>query len=303
MARNILFRQFLSRQNSTCYKSGLYPSSRFLHQSPKLSSSNSQLQPVLNSSQSLTEYAKIVGAHHGKEFDQIILTNTNQVFNCDSLEASKTLVKQVQETNSSMKLVASDLEAATSCQILIVFPTLESENIYENSENSQKLANFAKDYAADNNIQVITDKARSENEKTIQQFQQKLDEIDQDLKPLEEIYERVVLNAAEKTDNYLVVFLGLSTVSFCSVARLTWWEYSWDILEPVAWALQSGSMLFWGWYYYVTRSESDMTCISNRIHDKKFRDRLEAEEFSVEKYNELVLARKKIEQASMDAKH
>ena len=53
-----------------------------------------------------------------------------------------------------------------------------------------------------------------------------------DLAPLEE--QRQILTAqAEKRTNHLTwLGLGLMSVQFGILARLTWWEYSWDIMEP-----------------------------------------------------------------------
>lgn len=99
----------------------------------------------------------------------------------------------------------------------------------------------------------------------------------------------------ENADNRLLGFLGCWTVVTFSIGRLTWWEYSWDIMEPVAWATQAGGMLFWGWYYFVTRNENSMTDLNSRIQDTSFRKKLKRENFSIEKYNELVVSRNRLE--------
>lgn len=119
--------------------------------------------------------------------------------------------------------------------------------------------------------------------------------IDDELKPLQQKVETVISSARKQSDSTLLAFLGCWTITTVSIARLTWWEYSWDIMEPVAWATQASGFLFWGWYYYITRSESTMTDITSRIYDTRFEKKLKRANFDVEHYNKLVLRRKEIE--------
>ena len=65
-----------------------------------------------------------------------------------------------------------------------------------------------------------------------QRLLRELEELKDDLAPLEE--QRNILSAqAEKRTNHLTwLGLGAMSVQFGILARLTWWEYSWDIMEP-----------------------------------------------------------------------
>lgn len=47
--------------------------------------------------------------------------------------------------------------------------------------------------------------------------------------------------------------LGLMSVQFGILARLTWWEYSWDIMEPVTYFVTYGTAMAIYAYYCVTR--------------------------------------------------
>ena len=53
-----------------------------------------------------------------------------------------------------------------------------------------------------------------------------------DLGPLEESKKILDLQAERKANNLTWLGLGLMSVQFGILARLTWWEYSWDIMEP-----------------------------------------------------------------------
>ena len=126
-------------------------------------------------------------------------------------------------------------------------------------------------------------------------IESKVSQIDQQLEPLEQKYESMVQASKSASDTRLLAFLGTWTISVMSIARLTWWEYSWDIMEPVAWFVTASGGLFWGWYYYITKAENMMTDIQDRIRNKKFRTQLQKQDFSIEKYNNLVLQRKALE--------
>ena len=49
------------------------------------------------------------------------------------------------------------------------------------------------------------------------------------------------------------VGLGLMGFQFGILARLTWWEYSWDIMEPVTYFVTYGTIMAMTAYYVVTR--------------------------------------------------
>lgn len=47
--------------------------------------------------------------------------------------------------------------------------------------------------------------------------------------------------------------LGLMSVQFGILARLTWWEYSWDIMEPVTYFVTYGTAMAAYAYFVLTR--------------------------------------------------
>ena len=53
-----------------------------------------------------------------------------------------------------------------------------------------------------------------------------------ELAPLERQREDAMLAAEKRTNTLTWVGLGMMSVQFGILARLTWWEYSWDIMEP-----------------------------------------------------------------------
>lgn len=49
------------------------------------------------------------------------------------------------------------------------------------------------------------------------------------------------------------VGLGMMSVQFGVLARLTWWEYSWDIMEPVTYFVTYGTAMAAYAYFVLTK--------------------------------------------------
>lgn len=59
---------------------------------------------------------------------------------------------------------------------------------------------------------------------------------------------------ADRKANVLTwVGLGLMSVQFGVLARLTWWEYSWDIMEPVTYFVTYGTAMACYAYFVLTK--------------------------------------------------
>ena len=54
--------------------------------------------------------------------------------------------------------------------------------------------------------------------------------------------------------------LGLMSVQMGAFARLTWWEYSWDIMEPVTY-FATYSTLIGGFVYYLLTQQVKTMCM------------------------------------------
>lgn len=64
------------------------------------------------------------------------------------------------------------------------------------------------------------------------------------------------MDAAKRTRRLTWLGLGAMGLQFGLLARLTWWEYSWDIMEPVTYFVGYGTSMAMYAYYVVTRQVS-----------------------------------------------
>jgi len=61
--------------------------------------------------------------------------------------------------------------------------------------------------------------------------------------------------------------LALMGTQFGFMARLTWWEYSWDVMEPVTYFVGYATAIAMFAYYVVTRQVSGMCCVAEMCRD------------------------------------
>lgn len=59
-----------------------------------------------------------------------------------------------------------------------------------------------------------------------------MEALQEELTPLEKQRDELNLIAERKANQMTWLGLGMMSVQFGILARLTWWEYSWDIMEP-----------------------------------------------------------------------
>ena len=236
------------------------------------------------SSASLNSFIRSTGNLSNEiEIKNIIDLQTN-----DTLDGSLSL-EEITENISKIKVQTANDENYIFC-----LPKDRQDLIkrteYDQNQNQNNLVLQIKELFESVNYQNLL-------QQKLQKIEQEVSQIDQELKPLEEKYQKIILDCQHAADNRLLTFLACWTMSFTSIARLTWWEYSWDIMEPVAWAVQAGGMLFWGWYYFITKNENAMTDLNSRMYNKKFRKRLEDSDFDLVKYNRLVERRRELEKS------
>lgn len=80
----------------------------------------------------------------------------------------------------------------------------------------------------------------------------RLEQVKVELEPLEKIREELHRRATRRTRALSWVGLGLMGLQLGFLARLTWWEYSWDIMEPVTYFVTYGTAMAMFAYHLLT---------------------------------------------------
>ncbi|XP_070135736.1 calcium uniporter protein, mitochondrial isoform X2 [Drosophila bipectinata] len=119
------------------------------------------------------------------------------------------------------------------------------------------------------------------------QLAKELESLRYELEPLEEKKLELSKKAARRTNFMTWMGLGLMSVQFGILARLTWWEYSWDIMEPVTYFVTYGTTMAMYAYYCVTKKEYMMEHVKNREYSLTLYRNAKKVQFDVEHYNEL----------------
>jgi hypothetical protein len=93
--------------------------------------------------------------------------------------------------------------------------------------------------------------------------------------------------AEKRSGNLTWLGLGLMSVQFGILARLTWWEYSWDIMEPVTYFVTYGTAIACYAYFVLTRQDYLLPDVRDRQYLLNFHKRARKSEWDISKYNSL----------------
>ncbi|THD25418.1 Mitochondrial calcium uniporter [Fasciola hepatica] len=119
------------------------------------------------------------------------------------------------------------------------------------------------------------------------ELQRRIEDIHLQLEPFQEKRNALAMDAAKRTRRLTWLGLGAMGLQFGLLARLTWWEYSWDIMEPVTYFVGYGTSMAMYAYYVVTRQDYSFPQVFDREYLKHFYKSAEKLSFDVNRYNEL----------------
>jgi len=118
-----------------------------------------------------------------------------------------------------------------------------------------------------------------------QELTRELEVLQKELQPLEKQRQEIIGHAEERTTAITWVGLGLMSVQFGILARLTWWEYSWDIMEPVTYFVTYGTAIAGYAYFVLTRQEYLYPDATDRQRLMTFHKKAKKHRWDVDKYN------------------
>ncbi|VDD79661.1 unnamed protein product, partial [Mesocestoides corti] len=134
------------------------------------------------------------------------------------------------------------------------------------------------------NTVLTADDINAENEREIKR---RIADVQHQLEPFEEKRLQLAEKASVRTRRLTWLGLGAMGLQFGLLARLTWWEYSWDIMEPVTYFVGYGTTMAMYAYYVVTRQDYSFPQVFDREYLKTFYKSATEQGFDVERYNNL----------------
>ncbi|XP_063316127.1 calcium uniporter regulatory subunit MCUb, mitochondrial [Pelobates fuscus] len=120
-----------------------------------------------------------------------------------------------------------------------------------------------------------------------QQLMRKLDDLNEQLRPLEQMKAEIMAKSDGKTTRLMWIGLALMSTQGGALAWLTWWVYSWDIMEPVTYFIGYGSAIAFYAYFVLTKEDYVYPAIRERQFLHNIYKRAKKQKFDVEKYNKL----------------
>ncbi|CAL2039981.1 unnamed protein product [Caenorhabditis brenneri] len=108
------------------------------------------------------------------------------------------------------------------------------------------------------------------------------------LAPLHEAKQQIERECEAHTDRVMWAGFAAMGVQTGLFARLTWWEYSWDIMEPVTYFATYSTVCATFGYYLYTKQSFEYPSARERVYTKQFYRRAQKQNFDIERYNRLV---------------
>lgn len=176
--------------------------------------------------------------------------------------------------------------------------------INDTTYNLDPPSTFAKDSQTDRDLE-LTSKSELEDIKRIvsklylhlnvehfeakreEQISRELEVLKTNIEPLEQTREKLSLDAKKHTNRMVWLGLGLMGIQAGVLARLTWFDYSWDIVEPISYFVSYSAIVGTYAYFVLTRKEYDYASATDRIFLRNFHKNAVKNNLDVSKYNEM----------------
>ncbi|XP_053112392.1 calcium uniporter regulatory subunit MCUb, mitochondrial isoform X2 [Hemicordylus capensis] len=119
------------------------------------------------------------------------------------------------------------------------------------------------------------------------ELMQKIELLKEELLPLEQMKAGISAHVDAKTSRLLWIGLALMSAQGGALAWLTWWVYSWDIMEPVTYFITYGSAMAFYAYFVLTKQDYVYPDARDRQFLHYFHRKAKTQSFSVDQYNKL----------------
>jgi len=87
----------------------------------------------------------------------------------------------------------------------------------------------------------------------------------------------------------LVIYggLGYLVAQWAFLARLTWWEFNWDIMEPVTYFVTFGTAILGYFYFALLKRDYSYQDLRETVYWKRLHGNFRRKQFDAEKYYDL----------------
>ncbi|KAF1395338.1 hypothetical protein PFLUV_G00010490 [Perca fluviatilis] len=119
------------------------------------------------------------------------------------------------------------------------------------------------------------------------QLLERLDNLKQELSPLEKMKAQLSRSADFHSSRVVWTGMALLSVQGGALAWLTWWVYSWDVMEPVTYFITYATSIGAFAYYVLTKQDYIYPDMRDRQFLHYFYKGASRKRFNVGKYNEL----------------
>uniref|UniRef100_V9KQG4 Calcium uniporter protein n=3 Tax=Callorhinchus milii TaxID=7868 RepID=V9KQG4_CALMI len=118
-------------------------------------------------------------------------------------------------------------------------------------------------------------------------LQERLENLRGELQQIEQVKSQLFHKSEAKSGRLLWGGLALMSTQAGAMAWLTWWVYSWDIMEPVTYFITIGSSMAFYAYFLLTRQDSCYPEMTDRQFLHYFYRGAKRCKFNVEEYNKI----------------
>ncbi|CAJ0936524.1 unnamed protein product, partial [Mesorhabditis belari] len=125
-------------------------------------------------------------------------------------------------------------------------------------------------------------------------LQERLEETEEELKPLQEAKELIECECRTHSERLMITGFAAMGIQTGIFARLTWWDFSWDIIEPCTYFATYSTIIATFGYYLYTKQPFEYQQAQERIFSKQFYKRAAKHNLNINRYNELVAQRDEI---------
>eukprot|EP01134_Creolimax_fragrantissima_P006183 CFRG6183T1 len=145
--------------------------------------------------------------------------------------------------------------------------------------------------------------AEAVHKELVERAEIRLANIDLQLAPIHEKVLKARSSAGKWTDTYLWGGLVVMATQFGILARMTWWEYSWDVVEPITYFVTYGGVIATYAVYCITRTSTEYTTLFDRKYLQFLHKNIEKVGVNQKQYNELLVKRAEAQSTLTLLKH